>query len=82
MLGLSRFDSARYAWLEGNKKDMLLVNSILDGYSWHDIGVKYGISPKPKRTKIKRANPCREEEKENYEKMKLENPKHTPKQLS
>lgn len=39
-------DCAIYAWLEGSKQDILLVSSIIHGYTWNYVGVQYGIEPR------------------------------------
>jgi hypothetical protein len=65
-LGYNIRDCAIYAWLEGTAKDCILVSSIVNGHSWTNVGVKYGIQPAEK-TKKNRANPIREEYKEEYE---------------
>ena len=44
-------DCAIYAGLEGNDKDIILVNSILNGYSWKHISSEYGIIPKSNKPK-------------------------------
>ena len=69
VLGYTPEECAIYAWLEGNPKDMLIVYSIINGYSWKNISSKYGIESKS-RTKPKRTNPKRENKKDEYNKMK------------
>lgn len=68
--GYSPRECAIYAWMEGNDKDVILVNSIINGYSWTKVSSQYGIVAKPKIPKSKRANPKREDKKEEYDNMK------------
>ena len=72
VLNYSIVDCARYAWLDGNEKDAILVSSIVNGYSWNHIGVQYGITPKPKRININRASPIRPEKEQEYISMRKE----------
>lgn len=68
VLHYSLRDCALYAWLEGTKSDVSLVSSIVNGYSWPTVITQYGIEYNPQHSK-KRANPKREEFKEEYEAM-------------
>ena len=69
VLDYNPYECAIYAWLEGNEKDILLVNSIINGYAWKSVSCKYGIEGKS-RNKPKRTSPIRENKKEEYDKMK------------
>lgn len=60
---------ARYAWMEGNEKDLLIVRSIINGYSWNHVSINYGIIPK-ERVKRRRASRIRPEKKEEYDKIR------------
>lgn len=68
VLNYSIHDCAIYAWLDGSKKDELLVQSIVYGHSWKQIGVLYGIKPID-RKRPKRSSPIREDKKEEYDEI-------------
>lgn len=61
VLKYSMKNCAIYAWLEGNSSDIALVSSIVHGYCWNNVSIKYGIIPKEKRINIKRTTPIRPE---------------------
>lgn len=69
VLGYTPEECAMYAWLDGDSKDMLIVYSIINGYSWQNISSKYGIVSK-ERIKHKRTNSKRENKKAEYDEMK------------
>lgn len=61
-------ECAIYAWMEGTEKDYILVSSIINGHAWKEVGVQYGIQPKPS-TKKDRCNPVRVEFKDKYDQI-------------
>lgn len=69
-LGYSIEECAIYAWMEANPKDLLIIRSIIGGYSWTHISSQYGIKPGNKRSNIKRAIPIRPEKKDEYDTMR------------
>lgn len=42
-------EAAIFAGLEGNKKDIILIYSIKNGYVWNDISINYGVIPKKQK---------------------------------
>ena len=69
VLHYSIADCAKYAWLDGDEKDLLVVRSIINGHSWTSVSIKYGIIPKDK-IKRKRTTSFRPERKDEYDKIR------------
>ena len=71
VLGYSMKDCATYAWLDHSKSSMNAVGAIINGYSWREVGIQYGIEPKPTRKIHPTREPRRIELKDEYESMMI-----------